>query len=258
MSRALAIVLLLSTRAWGFGAGVFGYSGLTKGMNCNGCHNGPTPPSSVTITGPTTLEVGTQATYSLDVVTGASSGVCVGFDVGTTDGTLSIPAGQTNSPNMYLNNGEVTHNQGWASMHGMTVRVSFALAAPANAETVTLHAWALRSDCVDDESGDSGAGTKLDVNVVAPAAPPPDFAGTTLDLAGVDFAEPEIPDLANGSVDAISSATMPPPSHADDMGPPRNEPTWACNCQLGGRAPVPLPALALLLLALSILRARRR
>ena len=259
MKRLAAIALLVSTRAWGFGAGISGYSGLNKDasgnvMNCNNCHSGGPPPTSVTISGPATLEVGTQATYTLDVVTGASS-ACVGFDIGASDGKLGVISTQANQSYLIDPPGEITHTKMWPT--GATVQLQFTFTAPAQAEMVTLKAWALRSDCADDEAGDSGAGGKLAVNVIEPAAPPPDFAGTTLDLAGVDFSEPEIPDLSS-SVDAISSATA---QMTPDMGklPPRDEPTWACNCQLGGHAPVPVPALALLVLALlSIRRARRR
>jgi MYXO-CTERM domain-containing protein len=259
MRRTLVLALLVSTRARGFGAGVFGYSGLTKGMNCNNCHSGGMPPRSVTISGPATVQTGTQATYTLDVVTGASSGICVGMDIGTSDGMLGIPAGQANGPYVYLNSGEITHNQNWSRLTGQTVQLSFTLTAPAAAELVTLHAWALSSDCSDDESGDSGAGVKLDVTVVEPAMPPPDFAGTNADLSGIDFAAPELPDLASGGVDAISSATMAQPQPpGPDLGPPKNEPTWACNCRMGGaHGLAPLGALLFVLALLTIRRARR-
>lgn len=251
MSRLVAIALLFSTRAWGFGAGISGYSGLTMGMNCNNCHSGGPAPTSVSISGPSTLEVGTQATYTLDVVTGAST-ACVGFDIGASGGRLGVITTQANQSYLIDPPGEITHTKNWPA--GGTVQLQFTFTAPAAASMVTLKAWALRSDCADDEGGDSGAGGKLAVNVVE--ATPPDFAGSTLDLAGIDFSAPEIPDLSS-SVDAISSATA---QMTPDLGklPPRDEPTWACNCQLGGRAPLPLPALALALLALSIRRARRR
>src|SRR5947209_3426783 len=119
-------VALLASRAWGYGAGVSGYSGRPPAQSCNECHTGGTPPQSVTLSGPPALRPGQQATYTLDVVTAASD-TTVGFDIAASAGTLGIVAGQANAS--YLDGGEVTHTKSWP--RGKTVQLMFTLTAPA-------------------------------------------------------------------------------------------------------------------------------
>jgi MYXO-CTERM domain-containing protein len=55
----------------------------------------------------------------------------------------------------------------------------------------------------------------------------------------------------------VSSATTVKPAPVRDLGPPRNEARWACDCQLA-RAATPSPGALVTLLPLGLLALRRR
>src|SRR5205823_5909172 len=150
-------------------------------------------PPAVTLAGPASLFTGETQTYTIDIVTAAST-TAVGFDVAASDGTLGTVT-QTNASQLLA--GEVTHTSALAK--GKEVRLMFTLTAPAAPGTVTLFAAGLASNGHDDTAGDSSAASTLTVTV----GPPPANA----DLAGVD---------------AVSGATSKPPVAGD-------EPRWACS-----------------------------
>ncbi len=212
----------LPSPAHGFGAGVFGYSGKPPAESCNQCHSGGTAPT-VTLSGPPSLAFGQTATYSIDIVTGASSHK-VGFDIATDQGALAV-VNQTNES--WLNSGEITHTKNWAQ--GKEVRVMFNLTAPSTTGILTLYGTALNSDGVDDPSGDAAAAATLQVEVSATGAP--------FDLS---------------TLDAISNATEKPTPQ--DMGPPKDEARWACSFGEGAAA----SGLAFVAAALMALALRRR
>jgi hypothetical protein len=236
---SLVVLVALPRLAFGYGAGVFGYSGKPPAQSCSQCHGGGAGPSSVTLSGPTALGAGEKATYTLDVVTGAST-AHVGFDVAASDGTIAKIAGQLNES--YVDSGELTHSKNWPK--GATVQLMFSLTAPATAGTVTLYVNALRSDGVDDTGGDGVGGATLDVTVSAPS-----------DLAGADLAG-DVLDLA--AVDAVSSATAVMPSPMTNAGPPHDEAHWSCDCRVGGRRAPPLGSLVVVAPLALLLRRRRR
>jgi hypothetical protein len=228
----LFATLLCAGRAFGYGAGVFGYSGKPPAQSCNDCHSGGTAPA-VTLSGPTSLPAGGSGTYALDIVTGASTSR-VGFDVATSDGTIGKVV-QTNES--WINSGELSHTKTWPK--GDMVRVQFTLTAPMSGP-VTLYATGLSSDGVDDTGGDTAASTTWNVDVVTD--PSADLAPAVEDLAGVD---------------AVSGAS-PPPTIAPDLGPPHDEPRWACACDLGHAPARPGVAMCLLAFAIVGLRYHRR
>jgi hypothetical protein len=222
MRRAATTTALLALacagRAYGFGAGVSGFSGKPPAQPCSRCHGGGPAPSSVTLSGPARLSPGQSATYTLDIVTGAST-AHAGFDVATSAGTIKAIAGQPNES--YIAGGELTHTKNWPQ--GETVQLRFELVAPSLAGPLTLYVNALQSDGVDDTGGDGTAGATLAVDVAEPA-----------DLAGVDLAGTPPPDLLPPP-DAISSATEVKPTPQPAAVPPHNEPKWACDCRIGGQ-----------------------
>ncbi|HZS37082.1 MAG TPA: choice-of-anchor V domain-containing protein [Polyangia bacterium] len=218
---ALLLMMLLPASARAFIGGVSGSSGKS-GTTCAGCHAQTGAPPMVTLSGPAALVTGETETYSIDIVTGAST-LAVGYDVAASDGTLGTIA-QANASQIM--NGELTHTSMLAK--GKEVRVMFTLTAPAAPGTVTLFAAGLKSDGNDDTAGDSSAVAMLQVTVSAGTATPADLAG----------------------VDAISGATPPP-------APAKDEPRWACS--FGDGAGASLPALVgAALLALAIRRRRAR
>ena len=219
-----------------YSAGVFGYSGKPPAHACTDCHSGGAAPP-VTLNGPSTLTPGESAVYTLDVVTGASTR-SAGFDVAVSDGQLAMIA-QNNAT--FLNNGEISHKLPLA--RGQTVQVRFQLIAPSSPGALTLFATALSADGDGTTSGDGTASATLQLTV----EPAPDLAG--LDLAGFDLA----------TVDAITSATSaaePSPSHPD-LGPPHDEPRWACGCRVGARGDEDGAGALVLALALLLMMATR-
>jgi hypothetical protein len=244
LRRLWLLVLLHAAPAWGFSAGVFGLSGKPPERSCTECHAGGAAPR-VALDGPLSLVAGSAGVYTFDVVTGASSRVA-GFNVAVSAGALSaLP--QANAS--FLNNGEISHKLPLGK--GQTVRVRFQLDAPAEPGTLTLFATGLSGDG-SGTGGDGTAATTLTVTVTAP----PDLAG--VDLFGVDLATAP-PDLAE--LDAMSGASPiePLPDAPPDLGPPRDEAEWLCECRFGpSRPPGKLPlALALALLLVLLRRARR-
>jgi hypothetical protein len=241
--------------------GISGYSGKT-GELCTECHAAGTVKPKATLSGPTTLAAGAIGTYTLlidtDVTSSASTAMprSAGLDVATTGGTLGTVV-QMNSTRIL--DGELSHTD--KLPRADLVQVMFTLKAPDTAGTVTLYAAALSANGDGTNQGDGTDSTQLAVQVSAP--PPPDLA-TPLDLAGLDLAGLDLlspPDLApppDLAMDVVTSATPPAmPTVKADMGPPRDEPRWACDCQLG--APVRVggvPVLFALMLAALLLRRR--
>ncbi len=223
-----ALALAFPSAAHAFGAGVFGFSGKPPAQSCTMCHSGGAAPQ-VTLSGPSALAAGQTATYTIDIVTGAST-AHAGFDIATSAGALATIA-QTNES--WLNSGEITHTRNWPK--GSTIQLMFQLTAPAAPGPLTIFATALDSDGVDDTGGDGAASTTFAVDVQAPP-----------DLAGADFAGAPLPDLAQ--VDAVSSATMMPPPQVD-MGPRRDEPRWACDASGAGAASTGAVIVVLVLVA---------
>src|SRR4051812_46557159 len=82
---ALLIAVLQAGAAHAYSAGVFGYSGKPPAASCTECHSGSAP--TVKLDGPASLAPGETATYTFDVVTGASNRFA-GFDIATSDGAL--------------------------------------------------------------------------------------------------------------------------------------------------------------------------
>jgi hypothetical protein len=164
------------------------------------------------LTGPTSLVPGQAARFTLDIVTGASTRRA-GFDVAVSAGTLA-PLPQPNES--WINSGELTHTKNWPK--GATVQLGFTVTAPTSPGSFRIFATALSSDGVDDPSGDGASAVFSDVAVPAPA---------DADLGVVDL------NATPADLDVISSATEVKSMPAPDLGPPKDEPRWACACDLG-------------------------
>lgn len=217
----VATVALAPAQAWAWGAGISGYSGH-NGATCTECHDGGTAPM-VMLSGPVALLTGQSGTFTLDVVTGASTAK-VGFDVAASAGTLSAIAGQPNES--WVIGGEVAHTKNWPS--GKTVQLKFTFTAPPDPGPLTLYLAALQSDGVDDRAGDGTASTTLPVDVFAPG-----------DLAGADLAGADLGELLDLAPDAVSTATTVQPMVRPDAGPPRDEARWACDCRVAAHGAPP-------------------
>jgi len=235
----LTALCLVPGVARAFSTGVFGFSGK-DGADCSQCHTG-TGAATVTLSGPQHLLPGEHGSYTFDVVTGATSNVA-GLDVAASAGTL-VSLTQNNPT--FLNNGEISHKGGPAK--GATVQWRFELVAPTDASTVTLFGAGLAANANGGTSGDNTGTTSLLVSI-----------GDPPDLAGADLSGAPPPDLS--TVDAVSAASPPEPMTGAkvDLGPPHDDPTWACACDVGGRPKqVAWWPLGLGLLAFLFLRHRR-
>lgn len=234
VTRALVVVAMtaVAARALAFGGGVSGRSGAPGAGSCSDCHSGAASPT-VTLFGPTSIPVGRASFFRLDIVTGASTREG-SWDVAVIgDAVLDTVGGP---PEAQILNGELTHTSTRAA--GATVSVSFTL-RPSTPGTITLYANGLSSD----GSGTGGDGVGAAQLAIA-VEPPADLAG--VDLTGFDLAEPapELPDLA-GAPDLAKP-------------PPRDEPQWACACDVGGSAPSPPGAALFVATALLLSLSRRR
>jgi hypothetical protein len=248
LNRLIAVcaVLAVAGGAHAYTTGISGYSGKS-GMICNDCHSGGKPPT-VTLSGPATLAPGELEVYTLkiaaDVVSSATMPANLpysGLDVATSAGTLGTVV-QMNPT--HILDGEVSHTDKLPRAN--IVQVMFSLTAPPAGGPLTLYAAGLSADGDGTPAGDAASATTLAVMVSAPP-----------DLAGVDLAGPPPLDLS-APVDALSSATPAArPTVKPDLGPPTDEPRWACDCRVGARAPLDAGP-ALMLVALAALRLRRR
>jgi hypothetical protein len=169
----IAAVLGAAPRAWAFGGGVNGESGMSGHTCSTNCHAQTGTPPTVKLSGPTTLDGGMTATYTLEIQNAATAPV--GFDVATSGGTLAAVTAQSQ-----LLSGEITHTR--TLLSGTDVMIQFSLTAPVQGGMVKLFAAALTSDGNDDEAGDAtgNATLAITVNGAAPGA----------DLAGIDLAQP--------------------------------------------------------------------
>jgi hypothetical protein len=217
----------IAANGYAYTTGISGYSGKNV-KTCSECHSGGTAQPSATLQGPAALAAGASATYQLvidtDVNSSASAKRTAGLDVATSAGALAT-VDQVNQTRLI--DGEISHTN--ALPDANTVAISFQLTAPADVGMLTLFAAALSADGNGATSGDDVASATLQVEVTAS---PPDLA------------------------DAVSGAsTRAEPS--SDMGPPKNEPRWACGSTVGAM-PVPVAVAPLLAILLLVLVLRRR
>jgi hypothetical protein len=226
----VALFCCIAANAHAFTTGISGYSGK-DGPVCTECHSGGTAKPSAMLQGPPAMVAGSSADFQLvidtDVNSSASAKRSAGFDIAAGAGTLAT-VDQVNQTRVV--GGEISHTT--AVPAAKTVAISFSLTAPDQpGSMLTLYAAALSVDSNGAKTGDSLATTTLQVAVTAS---PPDLA-----------------DVVSGA------STRDHPT--DDMGPPKDEPRWACG-SYAGAMPVPVavgPMLAILLLAL-LLRRRVR
>jgi hypothetical protein len=146
------IVSYFSAPANAFPGGESGYSGK-NGSTCTGCHsNGPAP--AITWMGPTSVNSGTTANFTLTVGPGGNGGL----DVASTAGMFIAGAGTK------VLNGEITQSAS-TSTHSWT----FSWTAP----TVTTNtAVTMYGAAVNGAGGGTGTTTQ-NITVVAAAPPPP-------------------------------------------------------------------------------------
>ncbi len=125
---ALSVLCLI---AWAHAS----YTGRTlksgKG-GCGTCHATQTANVTVAITGPDTLRVGADGSYSVKISGGTGNAVCV--DIATSAGALKIA-----DSNLKLSSSELITN-GVKSYSGGSYTYNFKLTAPATAQTDTLFA----------------------------------------------------------------------------------------------------------------------
>ena len=109
----LIMLVICTTAAWSYPAGITGVTRKSGGSGCAGCHNGSSIDGIVTISGPTTLKVGQTGTYTLTI----SSGTLIGCDIAASSGTVDKV-----SSALKVMNGEVTQSQ---KMSGTSVQFTW-------------------------------------------------------------------------------------------------------------------------------------
>ncbi len=166
---AAAVVLGFTGVALASGNGIAGYSGnptINGGATCASCHSGGAVPA-VSISGPTSVDVGSTNTYTITVSGGQQVGG--GFGVSADRGTLVATSADTR-----LLSGEVVQSNTKAVNGAGSVSWSFNWTAPASPGAATLYG---AGNSVDGAGtgGDGVATTSVGITVnpltnVAPTA----------------------------------------------------------------------------------------
>jgi hypothetical protein len=169
------VACLVSTAAHANSGGISGRSGK-QGISCmNGCHgdNSPSPNApTVQLIGPSRLDIGTTGDYALILRGGpAREG---GMNVAVSDNGGTLMPGP--ALELKLLNGELTHKSPKTVPDNGSgeLRFDFKLTAPNTPGTVTLYG---AGNSVDDdgyERGDHSAAQTLQIQVIDPAARPPE------------------------------------------------------------------------------------
>lgn len=159
ISLLVLILALHAGSAFGYSAGIAGYSGKSN-FHCTVCHSGGQTPS-VAFSGPTTLQPNQIGNYAFtvtssdpDVQTGA------GFDVAASAGTLQVVSGQKE----HLLTKELTHTAPQPNDANGEVTWTFNWKAPATAGNYTL--WGA-GNSVNQDTGNSGDRSATTVLVIA-------------------------------------------------------------------------------------------
>jgi hypothetical protein len=147
--------------------GVVGASGQNHGFFCRNCHSGGTAPT-VAFDGPTTMDLGSTATFSFTVTSHSASQIAAGLDVAASGGTFGLVAGQ--GTRLELN--EVVHSSPKANDANGQAIFEFTWQAPASAGTYTLFGAGTSVNRDSRKTGDAAARTTYDI-VVGAAAPTP-------------------------------------------------------------------------------------
>ena len=160
---ALGVVLLCALASAAFvpapdSHGISGYSGKTRGMTCNSCHDGGARPT-VTISGPQYVLQNSQRTFGLTISGGQQTGG--GLDVATDIGTLLVCDSGTT-----LMRGEITHTGTRNADRNGDVAWTFDLLAPAAPATVNVWGGGCSVDEDGRANGDKGGGATASVTVV--------------------------------------------------------------------------------------------
>lgn len=176
LAIVLPLVALVCTgAAFAFSTGVDGYSGnpaTNAGDYCSICHTGGVLPT-VTLSGPTSVNVGTVHTYTLEVRGGQQ--VAAGLDVSATAGTLSVIDAGT-----HLQNGEITQNAPRAVDLFGRASFTFDWTAPAVPGSATLYAAGNSVDLAGAFSGDAARAVSMVITVAGAAQTPGEASGATL------------------------------------------------------------------------------
>jgi hypothetical protein len=171
MAAHAALVVSLS---FGFAAtgsanstGINGVSGKDNGFFCRNCHAGGSAPT-VAFGGPTTMDLGSTATFSFTVTSHSASQIAAGLDVAASGGTLGLVEGQ--GTRLLLS--EVTHSSPKGNDANGQAIFEFTWQAPARAGTYTLFGAATSVNLNSQPNGDAAARTTYEI-VVGAAAPTP-------------------------------------------------------------------------------------
>ncbi len=199
----LLLLVLYQTSASARSGGIDGYSGnpgINGGADCTDCHDGGTVPT-VSISGPTTVDVGTTNTYTL-TITGAQSGSNPrgGLDVSATSGTLVSIGGQGTA----ISAGELIHSTAKQFAGAGSISWNFQWTAPGTAGSATLYGAGLSGN--GSGTGNDGTDTSsLAITVQEPIVnQPPDadaggpYTGAIAELILFDASGSSDPD---GTID---------------------------------------------------------
>ncbi|MGH7787766.1 MAG: choice-of-anchor V domain-containing protein [Candidatus Binatia bacterium] len=161
-----ALTLLTALPAAANSGGITGVSGRPGTSICNSCHSGGVPPD-VRFIGPGEMAVGSSATFRFEVASKVPVQDAAGFDVAAAAGTLAVIDGQGTR----RANGELTHTDPKDTDEHMIAAWEFTWTAPTAPGTYRLFGAGNAVNLNRQSSGDRGAKTNFDVDVVAAVDP---------------------------------------------------------------------------------------
>ncbi|MEO8101206.1 MAG: choice-of-anchor V domain-containing protein [Betaproteobacteria bacterium] len=219
----MAVVMLLLImggtpfRAYALSTGIPGKT--NGGGGCTSCHGVSVDSGiAVAVSGPTTRTAGQLGTYTITATKGGiADGLRMGFDVSSSDGALSVVAGQSTS----LVGSEITHNVSvgaLATTAGGTGSASYTFnytvpASAAGGSTHTIYSVShLQTVAGSQTAGwNYGANFTITVPPTAPSAPTAVVATAANGQATVSFAAA----IANGSPISKYTVTANPAAGTD-------------------------------------------
>ncbi|MEO8605358.1 MAG: choice-of-anchor V domain-containing protein [bacterium] len=152
-------------------------SSLLGGVGCNACHSSGTTPS-VILSGPTTVNAGDTALYTLTIF-GSPAQRYGGLNVAGSTGVLSTGGPFATQTKTIIGNGgrvEITQSMPKQGDFTNVIEFSFGWTAPANfSGSATLHGWGNAVNLNTFNTGDAADDSSL---IIVSGAPPPSPTAT--------------------------------------------------------------------------------
>ena len=165
----------------------------SNGQTCTGCHNMGGVAPTVTIIGPTTVQAGQTASYTIQIQSNAAAQTAAGIGATVRDGTNS-PTGTltpANTETQILAPGELTHTAPKSADGSGLTTFEFSWTAPTTVGSVTMY---VAGNSVNEDSGTAGDNSQAITRTITVQSP------MSVSLKQVTFAPKNTPPIMLVSV----------------------------------------------------------